>query len=326
MTEHANILNGDSQALETCAALLRNDELVAVPTETVYGLAGNALSEKAVRKIFHVKGRPLIDPLITHFKSADAAFSHVRGSNLAELLAAEFWPGPLTMVLEKMPSIPDLVTAGLSSAAVRVPKQAIIRALLQKLDFPLAAPSANPFGYVSPTRPEHVAQTLGPKIGAILDGGSSQHGIESTVVDLRNDGKIRILRPGPICAEEIESLLGRKILQGEGFSSTEVAQTSPGQLAKHYSPATTIEIVAHGQLEFSHREGVATIANKRPIGIEQDDVYWLSEKGELVEVARNFFDTILKLDRMNYSKIVIEAAPQEGLGVALNDRLRRAAS
>lgn len=326
MTSREYILNAGPQCVEKCAELLRKDELVAVPTETVYGLAGNALSEKAVRKIFNVKGRPLIDPLITHFKSADAAFSHVRGSELAEALAAAFWPGPLTLVLDKMATIPDLVTAGLSSAAVRVPNQPLMQALLQTLEFPLAAPSANPFGYVSPTRPEHVAQTLGPKIAAILDGGSCQHGIESTVLDLRDSGNIRILRPGPIGAEAIESLLGRKILQSRPSNSAQEAQTSPGQLTKHYSPKTKIEIVEHGQVQFLPQNSAAIVTNRRPLGIEQDDVYWLSEDGDLTELARNFFDMLQKLDRMKYSKLIIEAAPERGLGVALNDRLKRAAS
>ncbi|PXA05690.1 threonylcarbamoyl-AMP synthase [Coraliomargarita sinensis] len=320
------ILKDEPGTLEACADLLRKDQLVAVPTETVYGLAGNALSEKAVRRIFNVKGRPLIDPLITHFKSAAAAFTHVHATEFAETLAEEFWPGPLTLVLEKMPTIPDLVTAGLTSAAVRVPNQPLMQALLQQLDFPLAAPSANPFGYVSPTRPEHVAHTLGPKIGAILDGGICRHGIESTVLDLRNSDNIRILRPGPICAQEIEGLLGRKVQQAKVSKSGKEAQTSPGQLTKHYSPNTKIEIVENGQLKFPLDSGAAVVANKRPLGIERDDLYWLSEDGDLAEVAQNFFDTIQKLDRMGYEALIIEAAPEEGLGVALNDRLRRAAT
>lgn len=325
MLPKRKILNGDASGLEACASHLRNDELVAVPTETVYGLAGNALSIKAVRKIFDVKGRPLIDPLITHYKSADEAFSHVQESELAEKLASEFWPGPLTMVLEKLPTIPDLVTAGLQSAAIRVPSQPLMRALLHKLDFPLAAPSANPFGYVSPTRPEHVSRTLGSEIAAILDGGSCQHGIESTVLDLRDRGRIQILRPGPICAEKIESLLGLKISCSLGGSS-EKAQASPGQLSKHYSPKTQIYVVAHGQLVLSPVPGEAIIANKRPVGSERENVFWLSENGDLKEVARNFFDLVQKLDHMPYTRLSIEMLPQEGLGIALNDRLQRAAA
>jgi len=325
MASQERILDSSAHSLGECARLLQNDELVAVPTETVYGLAGNALSGKAVRKIFSVKGRPLIDPLITHFKSARAAFSLVHGSGAAEALAAEFWPGPLTLVLEKKPDIPDLVTAGLSSAAVRVPSQPLMLALLEILNFPLAAPSANPFGYVSPTRPEHVAQTLGPKIGAILDGGPCLHGIESTVLDLRDPKAPRILRPGPICAEAIEAILGRKVDMPLD-SPSEGAQVSPGQLTKHYSPRTKIKIVANGQLRFALQEGEAIIANKKPTIAGQDHLYWLSEDGKLEEVARNFFDLLQKLDRMHYTCLTIEAAPEVGIGIAYNDRLRRAAS
>lgn len=325
MTTNARILKSSPTALEECAKLLRNDELVAVPTETVYGLAGNALSETAVRKIFEVKGRPLIDPLITHFESASAAFSHVIATDTAEKLASEFWPGPLSLVLDKLPTIPDLVTAGLSSAAVRVPNQPLMQALLQKLDFPLAAPSANPFGYVSPTRPEHVAQTLGSRIQAILDGGNCKHGLESTILDLRNPKRPQLLRPGPICADEIEGLIGSKLHQ-PATSDANSAQTSPGQLTKHYSPKTKIEIVEHGQLKLTLSGGEAIMANQKPASSVQEHIYWLSEDGDLTTIARNFFDLLQKLDRMGYSKLLVESAPERGLGIAVNDRLRRAAS
>lgn len=300
--------------------------LVAVPTETVYGLGGNALSEKAVRKIFSVKGRPLIDPLITHFKDTGAALSYVEASEAAEALAAAFWPGPLTLVLDKKPIIPDMVTAGLSSAAIRVPNQALMLALLQQLDFPLAAPSANPFGYVSPTRPEHVARTLGQRIAAILDGGPCQHGIESTVLDLRHPLAPKILRPGPISAEQLAEVLGQKIGAAQGSVPGAQAQVSPGQLSKHYSPNTKITIVANGQLHFALKEGEAIIANIKPAVAGQDHIYWLSENGALEIVARNFFDLIQKIDQMGYASMIVEAAPEKGVGIAINDRLRRAAT
>lgn len=325
MSPENHILAPSAHSIQECAGLLRDDELVAVPTETVYGLAGNALSERAVRKIFSVKGRPLIDPLITHFKSAGSAFSYVCGSEAAEALASAFWPGPLTLVLEKKPAIPDLVTAGLSSAGVRVPNQPLMLELLQELDFPLAAPSANPFGYVSPTRPEHVARTLGPRIGAILDGGPCLHGIESTILDLRQPDAPRILRPGPICREQIEATLGRKIGATQN-SSTPGAQIAPGQLSKHYSPNTRINIVAYGQVSFSLGEGEAIVVNKKPSTADQAHVYWLSEDGELENVATNLFDLLQKLDRMHYRRLIVEAAPEKGIGIAINDRLRRAAA
>ncbi len=325
MAPHVNILKGDPDSLRECARLLESNELVAVPTETVYGLAGNALSIEAVRKIFSVKGRPLIDPLITHFKSADSAFSHVHAPEQAQVLASRFWPGPLTLVLEKMPDIPDLVTAGLNSVAIRVPNQPLMLALLQQLDFPLAAPSANPFGYVSPTRPEHVAQTLGPKIGAILDGGSCQHGLESTILDLREPQAPRLLRPGPICADEIETTLGCKVHTAKKNASG-AAQTSPGQLTQHYSPRTQMELVAHGQLTSPPSTGEAFVLQKKPIDPSPNGLYWLSEDGDLKEVARNLFNLIQKLDGMQLARIVVEAAPPEGIGAAINDRLHRAAA
>lgn len=320
------ILESHLDSIKTCANLLQQDELVAVPTETVYGLAANALSEKAVRKIFSVKGRPLIDPLITHFKDSDAALSHVHPSAAAEALASAFWPGPLTLVLEKRSTIPDLITAGLSSAAVRVPRQALMLALLQQIDFPLAAPSANPFGYVSPTRAGHVATTLGPRIAAILDGGPCQHGIESTVLDLRDSKSPRILRPGPISAEQIENILGQEIYSAQEATADAQAQTSPGQLSKHYSPHTRIKIAPHGQLAYSLKSGEAIIANQKPAEAGQAHVYWLSEEGSLEVIAQNFFDLIQKLDQMDYTSLTIEAAPNKGIGIAMNDRLRRAAA
>lgn len=325
MAPRVDILKSCLSSLNQCASLLQNDELVAIPTETVYGLAGNTLSETAVRKIFSVKGRPLIDPLITHFKNAEEAFSHVHRSGLAEALATEFWPGPLTLVLNKKPVIPDLVTAGLSSAAIRVPNQPLMLALLQKLDFPLAAPSANPFGYVSPTRAEHVAQTLGPEIAAILDGGNCQHGIESTVLDLRNPDMLRLLRPGPVCVKQLENRLGRKIYSAHNSNAQE-AQASPGQLTKHYSPRAEIKIIERGQLKSCPHKGEAIVVNKKPKGAVQDHLYWLSEDGDIEVIARNFFSLIQKLDRMQYKRLNVEAVPMEGIGVAINDRLRRAAS
>lgn len=326
MPKRKLILDGSLDSIKECAKLLEQDELVAVPTETVYGLAANALSEKASRKIFSVKGRPLIDPLITHFKNANSAFSHVHASAAAEALASVFWPGPLTLVLEKRRTIPDLITAGLSSAAIRVPSQPIMLALLQEIDFPLAAPSANPFGYVSPTRAGHVAQTLGQHIAAILDGGPCQHGIESTVLDLRQPQSPRILRPGPISIEQIENVLGQKISSAQDPAQRQQAQVSPGQLSKHYSPYTKIKIVAHGQLQFALKEGKAIVANHKPTVAGLDHIYWLSEDGNLEVVAKNFFDLIQKLDQMHYTTLIIEAAPEEGIGIAINDRLRRAAS
>jgi len=326
MGPSCKILPDSLASIEACAKLLADKQLVAVPTETVYGLAGNALCEKVVRKIFDVKGRPLIDPLISHFKNAKDAFSHVEANSQAVKLAAEFWPGPLTMVLHKKASIPDLVTAGLSTAAVRVPAHPTLLSLLQKLDFPVAAPSANPFGYISPTRPEHVETTLGSKIAAILDGGPCDHGLESTVIDISTAEKPKLLRPGPISSEQIEGCLKQQLDQTKISQNDSAAQLSPGLLTKHYSPNTKIRIIEHGSKDTPTEPNEALILNRKPEKSWSAHVYWLSVDGKVHEIARNFFDLLQKLDKKNYHTLIIEAVPNEGIGIALNDRLQRAAA
>jgi L-threonylcarbamoyladenylate synthase len=326
MPASSKIQPNTSVGIQTCAELLRANKLVAVPTETVYGLAGNALSEEAVRKIFEVKGRPLIDPLISHFSDAVAAFAHLETSPEALLLAQVFWPGPLTLVLPKKATIPDIVTAGLPSAAVRVPLHPVLRALLQELPFPLAAPSANPFGYVSPTKPEHVLRTLGTEIDAILDGGSCEHGLESTVLDLRQSKEPKLLRPGPVQISQIESVLNLPVIKGSRVGSATVAQSSPGQLTKHYSPNACIKIIDNGATDYSPEPEEALILNARPSRVESEQIYWLSEDSNIETIARNLFDLMQRIDQKGASTIVIEAAPEEGIGLAFNDRIRRAAA
>lgn len=327
MPSETKILPHSTKSIKRCAELLGKDELVAVPTETVYGLAGNALSESAVRKIFQVKGRPLIDPLITHFRDAESAFEHVEASEPARRLAEAFWPGPLTLVLPKRATIPDLVTAGLDTAAVRVPAHPTLHALLQELPFPVAAPSANPFSYVSPTKPEHVEATLGPMIGAILDGGPSEHGLESTVLDLRDPAQPSILRAGPISEDDLLRKTGIVAQNTNLEHPCAAPQASPGLLSKHYSPHAPITILAHGtQVTRAVKQQYALILNCKPQGRAADNTFWLSEDGSLVDIARNFFDLIQRLDQAGYERLLIEAAPEEGIGIALNDRLKRAAS
>jgi L-threonylcarbamoyladenylate synthase len=297
--------------------------VLGVPTETVYGLAGNALCEAAVRAIFEVKGRPFIDPLIVHFPSIEAAATHVELSDRARELAARFWPGALTLVVPKKPSIPDLVTAGLPSVAIRVPGHPVFRALLRQLDFPLAAPSANPFGYVSPTLAAHVQTTLGMRIPAVLDGGACQHGLESTIVDLRDPGAARILRPGPIGAEAL-GIRNTGTLQAANDGS---AQAAPGMLTQHYSPNTAITLFAHSAEPEDIKDGEAVLYNTKPAADNlKPHSYWLSESGEPAEIAHNLFMLIQKLDNADYHKLHVECAEDDGIGVAVNDRLRRAAA
>ncbi len=332
MPEPKIMIKADAENLERCAALLAGDELVAVPTETVYGLAGNCFSESAVRKIFSVKGRPLIDPLISHFYSAAHAFEHVLVTEEARKLAKVFWPGALTMVLTKKSTIPDLVTAGMPTAAVRVPGHPILRSLLDKVSFPLAAPSANPFGYVSPTRPEHVLRTLGDKIPAILDGGTCELGLESTIVDLRKEGHPAILRPGPISNEALTEVLGVRVVTTTRDAEDGAAQSAPGMLSKHYSPKASIKILPHGyRLSADNKDmgkNTAIILNSKPSPLPEntEHVFWLSETADLKTIASNFFHLIQKLDQTGYEQIQVEAAPDHRIGIAINDRLTRAAT
>ncbi len=333
MCASSNILEPSEANIQYCADLLRSDHLVAVPTETVYGLAGNSFSEAAVRKIFQTKGRPLIDPLISHFAEAEAAFECVESNTEAKLLAQSLWPGPLTMVLPKKPIVPDLVTAGLPSAAIRVPAHPVFRKLLAQLDFPLAAPSANPFGYVSPTRASHVAVTLGDRVTAILDAGPCSHGIESTIIDLRVPSSPRILRPGPIPAGVIAAILKIPEVSLLEATPTSGPQLAPGMLSKHYSPKASIRILPHGEsahaaLSVPDNLRTAIIFNQRPAQLPDTsaDLFWLSESDDLEAVARNFFHLLQKCDQAGYDQLIVEAAPDQELGLAINDRLRRAAA
>ncbi len=325
-------LPANSNNLKQCQQLLEAGEIVAVPSETVYGLAGNALDEAAVRRIFSVKGRPLIDPLICHFASMEAIRKVVSVPTEMELLAEAFWPGALTIVTHKQNKIPDIVTAGLPSAAVRMPSQPTFRSLLQSLDFPLAAPSANPFGYVSPTSANHVEQTLGNKVPAILDDGHCQIGIESTILDLREPSQPVILRYGPIQPEEIQSILKTTIKDAVHTPSVRAQnphynQVAPGRLSQHYSPNTEVELIQNGSTSnLPVHTDIAIVINKRlNSSATVPNLYWLSEDGNLPTIAHNLFETLQKLDQLGYAKMIVEKCPDQGLGRAINDRLERAA-
>ena len=301
-----------------------------MPTETVYGLAGNALNEASVRKIFAVKGRPLIDPLIVHFSNLESAEAHIKSNDSVRLLAAAFWPGPLTMVVPKKSSIPDIVTAGLASVAIRVPQHPAFRSILARLDFPLAAPSANPFGYVSPTRANHVAHTLGSRIQAVLDGGPCNFGLESTIIDLRNPEAPTILRHGPITEAQINETLNVKVASKTAATDDGSAQSAPGLLTKHYSPNTKATLLPHGEattLNTAPAPSIAMVCNQKPDWhTGQPNIFWLSEDGDLKEIAHNLFELIQRLDQQDYEQMWIELANEAGLGQAINDRLRRAAA
>ncbi len=314
-------------ALETAARLLRAGGLVAVPTETVYGLAADATNESAVRKIFSVKGRPLLDPLIVHFASMEQVASVCEVSEEARLLARSFWPGPLTLVLPRRKSGPisDLVSAGKPTIAVRIPAHRVLRRLLCESGLFLAAPSANPFGYISPTRPEHVEASLREGVSAVLDGGHCEHGVESTIVALTPAGGVRLLRPGPISREELLALPG--IWEAGESPALEESPTAPGMLKSHYRPTKGIVLFAPGGAPTDLRPTDAVVSLRRPVAPGAND-FWLSETGEAREIARNLFDLLRRLDEMRSVETVFVEMPDSENGVlrAVRDRLARAAT
>ena len=305
--------------VEKAKDLLLAGELVAVPTETVYGLAGNALHLSAVAKIFEVKGRPQFDPLIVHIPNREASELYASAiPEQAKKLAEEFWPGPLTVLLKKKPIIADLVTAGLDTVGLRSPDHPLTQKLLAILPFPLAAPSANPFGYVSPTRAEHVNEQLGDKIRYILDGGPSTVGVESTIVGFEDNGPV-IYRLGGITQEQIESIIGNVAVNTTSASNPK----SPGQLQSHYAPGKKVIVGDIGSLIAQQR--------RTPFGVlsfqkdyTQRFQYILSPTGQITEAAQNLFSALRTLDKMPIEVILTEFVPDVGVGKAINDRLRRA--
>ena len=324
----ARIYRGTPRTLARLARKLRAGELVAVPTETVYGLAGNALDARACRKIFTAKGRPTQDPLIVHLHSL-AQLDDVAEANPAALkLARKFWPGPLTIVLPKKPLVPSIVSAGLPSVAVRMPSHPLFRRLLKLSGVPLAAPSANRFGYVSPTTAEHVRAGLGGKINYILDGGPCAVGLESTIVDLRDPDAPRLLRPGAITRAALERTLGKKVRVAHATSAPTAAQLAPGMLARHYSPRTPVtlhsRISASAVARGTEREAWVFLA--KPKSRRGGNIFWLDARGRLPGVARSLFRVLRMLDDKKFERLHIELAEGDGLAVAINDRLRRAAA
>jgi L-threonylcarbamoyladenylate synthase len=325
----AKIYRGTPRNLAALARRLRAGELVAVPTETVYGLAADAGNARACRRIFTAKGRPSTDPLIVHIHSLRQLEELAVSNPAAQQLATAFWPGALTLVLPKRPSVPQVVTSGRPSVAVRMPAHPLFRRLLKLAGRPLAAPSANPFGYVSPTTAAHVHSGLGRKIAHILDGGPSRVGVESTIVDLRNPRAPRLLRPGEITRRQLEKVLGRPVRGPTKRSRKSGAgQIAPGQLVRHYSPRTpvilharlTAAVVAKGGL------GDAWIFLRRPAGPRGPRTFWLDPRGLLPGAARRLFSLLRRLDTAGFSTLHAELAPSDGLGEAINDRLRRAAA
>jgi L-threonylcarbamoyladenylate synthase len=301
-------------------ALLERGLLVAIPTETVYGLAANALNAEAVLHIFEVKQRPKFDPLIVHGRNKEQLSEYVRSfPEWALILADTFWPGPLTLVLPKRAIIPDIVTSGLDSVAVRVPNSPLTQELLAQLDFPLAAPSANPFGYVSPTAAQHVMDQLGGKIPYVLDGGECSVGLESTIVAEEN-GKLHILRLGGISVEEIEGVVGKVIV---GTASPDVVH-SPGSMKSHYATRTPLKLGPINLMQYDLASTGILSFQKRYDDIPVKNQLVLSPEGDLREASKHLFAAMRYLDGLKLGIILAEEFPEVGLGRAINDRLRRA--
>lgn len=308
-----------SDALEPALALLRQGEVVAVPTETVYGLAGDATDGKAVARIFEAKRRPRFNPLIAHVCDMAMAERLAMFDDTARRLAEAFWPGPLTLVLPLRDDadVHPLVTAGLDTVAIRMP-QGFMRSLIEALGRPLAAPSANSSGRISPTSAKAVAADLGKRIALVVDGGPAQVGVESTIARVGPDA-IELLRPGGLPAEEIERVAGLPLRRGR-----ETAIVAPGMMASHYAPRAAVRLDAKGVapdealLAFGpHRAGGAAAALR---------MLNLSPDGDLREAAANLFAHLGALDRSGAATIAVEPVPETGLGEAINDRLRRAAA
>lgn len=306
--------------LDRAAGILRNGGIVAFPTETVYGLGAATFNEKAVARVFEVKGRPRFDPLIVHVSRPDQLpllVDHIPSA--AQSLIRQFWPGPLTLVLPKSLRVPDLVTAGLPTVAVRMPRHPLALELIKRTGIPIAAPSANPFGYVSPTTAEHVVRHLGNRIDMVLDGGPCAVGVESTVLSLIGQ-QPAILRAGGIAREDIERVIGDTI----DHSVASGRPIAPGQTPSHYSPRTRILLAPNAvDIPFGARVGLLCFRPRDSTkGFAAVEV--LSRDGDLREAAINLFAALHRLDAMDLNLIVADTVPETGLGLAVMDRLRRA--
>jgi L-threonylcarbamoyladenylate synthase len=308
-------------SIAEAARLIRAGELVALPTETVYGLGGDATNERAVARIFEAKGRPQFNPLISHVVDAAAARRFVRWSETADKLAARFWPGPLTFVLPRSDGSPIalLTTAGLDTVAIRSPAHPMAQELMRAAGVPIAAPSANRSGSISPTRAEHVAESLGSRVSLILDGGPCAVGLESTVLDL-STATPTLLRPGGATREAIEAVIG-PIALSEAIPTGTAARKSPGQLASHYAPARPVRLDA---TSVGPDEALLAFGPNPPQGARLS--LNLSPSGDLTEAAANLFAQMRALDRPEVIRIAVMPIPATGLGLAINDRLRRAAA
>lgn len=312
----ADIAPAGAAAIARAAALLRAGRLVAFPTETVYGLGGDATNDHAVAAIFAAKARPCFNPLIVHVRDLAEAKALAVFTAAARRAAARFWPGPLTLVLPRQPAggVSLLANAGLDTVAIRIPAHPVAQALLREAARPVAAPSANRSGRVSPTEAAHVAEDLGDDVALILDVGPTPVGVESTVVDLSGESPA-LLRPGAVTLEALTEALGPIALRGSGVPK------SPGMLASHYAPGLPVRVAA---TDARPGEALLAFGPDAPPGFAE--VLWLSRSGDLAEAAANLFAMLRRLDRPSFTGIAVMPIPEHGLGRAINDRLRRAAA
>ncbi len=310
----ANRAQADDAAITEAAALLRAGGLVAVPTETVYGLAARADSDSAVARIYRAKGRPDFNPLIVHVCGLAQAEELALLDARARLLAANFWPGALTLVvpLRQGAALAPAVTAGLPSVALRCPAHAVMQALLAQAGMPLAAPSANRSGAVSPTSADHVAASLGSKVDFILDGGDCAAGIESTIVALRSGGGWQVLRPGPLTEAQISAILGTS----PDAVTSDISIEAPGQLASHYAPGKPMRLSATEAEQGEFFIGFG----------EAEGDFGLSKTGDLAEAASRLYAALHHAAASSLPRIAVAPIPEDGIGAAINDRLRRAAA
>jgi L-threonylcarbamoyladenylate synthase len=309
--------------VSAAADFLSQGEVVAIPTETVYGLACNAFDEQAVGEVFRLKNRPFFDPLIVHVASMERVMDVVEElPDVARKLMDAFWPGPLTLLLPKKSTVPDMVTSGLGTVAVRMPSHPLTQELLNALDFPLAAPSANPFGYVSPTTSGHVLGHFDGQIPYVLDGGACRVGIESTIVGF-TDGDAIVYRLGGISLESLNEVVSGCELELMQSS----IPSAPGMLKSHYAPRTPLTIQSLEEFKSGHHMGsTAFISFKDAFEMDGVDVFVLSPLSDPSEAARNLFKVMRQVDSGNYDRIVAEKLPEIGLCRAINDRLFRAST
>lgn len=304
--------------------LLDNEEIVAIPTETVYGLAANAFSEKAIRKVYETKNRPQNNPLIVHVGSKEKLYQLTKNiSDKASLLIDHFMPGPLTILLPKNELIGDFVTSGLPEVAIRIPAHPLTAALLSVTDYPLAAPSANPFGYISPTNAVHVFEQMQSKIPYILDGGQCNRGIESTIIGFRNGVPV-LYRAGSVTVDAIESLIGQVTLNTDTRK-----KVAPGMFKKHYSPHTPLIVTEDVAVVMAENEGkkigIITHNDYQP-GYPTQHQIILGKSGNMAEVAHNLYSAMHKMDASGYDLIIVKKLPEADLGIAINEKLERAAA